>query len=420
MISIVSETPSQRPRDRALLFISGGVESLPAIARARELGLIVVVSDLKPDAPGCLAADHVVVASTYDVDATVAAARDFDRDVQPIDGVICVAADVPLTTACVALALGLPGIPVESARLAGDKLLMKERFAADGVPIPDFRQVNDAAELEQAAAEWGYPVVVKPVDSRGARGVLKLDAPDNLDTTFSEAFAESPTGRVMVERFLDGPQVSTESIVVDGMAHTPGFADRNYELLERFAPHVIENGADLPSVLGPDEQEAVRQVVAEAARSMGIDNGVVKGDIVVSGGEAYVIELAARLSGGYLCTHMIPLSAGVDFVGLAIRQALGETLDARELAPTKAAGVAQRWLFPPPGVVTRVDGVDAVAARPEVAFCEIRVKPGDIVAPMTSHVSRAGMVLAAAETRTEAVAAAERGVRDIAVDVEAA
>ncbi len=196
-----------------------------------------------------------MLASTYDVEATVAAARVYHEQVRPLDGVMCIASDVPLTVASVAAALGLPGIPVESARLATDKLAMKQRFAADGVPIPWFSPVSAAEQLHELVATQGLPLVIKPVDSRGSRGVLRLTPEVDLDWAYEVARGQSPTGRVMLERFLPGPQVSTESLVIEGQACTPGFSDRNYEYLERYAPHIIENGGQLPSHLDAATQQ---------------------------------------------------------------------------------------------------------------------------------------------------------------------
>ena len=388
---------------RTLLFVSGGIEAVPAIARARQMGLRVAVSDGAADAPGMALADERLVVSTYDVAGTVAAARGLD-----LDGVICVASDVPQTVAGVAEAFGLPGVTPESAALATDKLAMKERFARDGVPVPWFTPVQSAGEL--AALEG--PLIVKPVDSRGARGVIRMTPGLDPEWAFAAARAESPTGRVMAERFLAGPQVSTESLVIDGVAHTVGLADRNYEHLERFAPYVIEDGGELPT---RHDAAALGAVVQRAAASLGVRDGVVKGDIVVHDGRAHVIELAARLSGGYLCTHEIPLSTGVDFVGCAIRVALGEPPDPAELVPRYARGVAQRWLFPPPGRVVAIAGADDVEARPEVELCELRVAVGDTVPPVTSHPSRAGVVIATGHTREQAVDAARRAVGAITI-----
>ncbi len=400
---------------RTLLIVSGGVEALPGIELAKSMGLHVIVSDMNPDAPAFAVADDHIIASTYDVEATLAAARAHHEQVRPIDGVICIASDVPLTVASVAADLGLPGIPVASAQLATDKLAMKERFAADGVPIPWFSPVISAKHLHELLQAQGLPLVIKPVDSRGSRGVLRLTPDVDLDWAFSVAQQHSPTGRVMVERFLPGPQVSTESLVVNGIAHTPGFADRNYTLLERYAPHIIENGGQLPSHLPAATQEAVRQLVQQAATSLGIHNGVVKGDIVVSDGTPYVIELAARLSGGYFCTHEIPLNTGVDLVRTAIRQALGEPIDPGDLQPRFQRPVAQRYWFPEPGIVQEIQGAERFNDHPNVAYLELRVKPGDTVRAIDSHPARSGVVITTGNSNSSALALAEQVVDSIKI-----
>lgn len=401
---------------RTILFVGAGTETLPGVRRAKEMGLRVVVSDRDVDAPCFREADETLVASTYDVAQTVCAATEFHQGKGPLHGVLCLATDVPLTVATVAAALGLPGIPLEAARLAMDKLAMKQKFAADGVPVPWYAPVGSLDELRALVARRGRTLILKPVDSRGARGVLRLAEGVDLAWAFEESRRNSPTGRVMVEEFLPGPQVSTESIVLAGVAHTPGFSDRNYEFLERYAPFVIENGGELPSRLSPATQQDVRALVGKAAASMGISQGVVKGDIVVSEGRPYVIELAARLSGGLFCTHEIPLSTGVDFVGCAIRLALGEPLDPAELLPRFERPVAQRYLFPSPGRVTAVEGVAEGAAGPGVVHCEVRVTHGAHLAPIHNHPARAGVVIAVGATVDDAVANARRAVESIRVE----
>ena len=403
---------------KTLLLISGGIEAVAGIQLAKRMRLHVVVSDANPQAPGFALADDTLLASTYDVEATIAAATRYHREVRPIDGVICIASDVPLTVASVATALGLPGIPVESARLATDKLAMKQRFASYGVPIPWFSAVDSADHLKALVAAEGLPLVIKPVDSRGSRGVLRLQPETDLAWAYTTAKGHSPTGRVMLERFLPGPQVSTESLVIDGVAYTPGFSDRNYEYLERYAPHIIENGGQLSSHLDDATQQAVRDLVQQAAQSMGIRNGVVKGDIVVTDGQPHVIELAARLSGGYFCTHEIPLNTGVDFVGAAIRQALGEAINPRELHPQFNRPVAQRYFFPEPGTVQAIQGMEAFIHHPEVAYLELRVKPGDRIGPVDSHPARAGVVITTGTTRTAAIDLAETVVAEIMIQIQ--
>jgi biotin carboxylase len=395
---------------RTLLFVSGGVEAVPGIRRAKALGFRVVVVDRDPHAPAMHLADDRIVASTYDEEAVVAGARAWMRPRgRRLDGVIAVAADVPRTVAAVAETFGLRGPTPETARLATDKLAMKERFRDAGVPIPWFAALSSAAQLRAVVAERGLPLVVKPVDSRGARGVLRVAAATDLDWAFAEARRASPTGRVMVEEYLEGPQFSTESLLVDGRGYTPGFAERNYEYLDRFAPHMIENGGQQPPAIAPSDRAAVIALAEEAGRALGVRSGPVKGDMVLTPSGPRVIEVAARLSGGWFCTDQIPLATGVDLVGAAIRLAAGDPVRPDELAPTRQRGVAIRYFFPPPGRVTRIDP-GPNAGKPWVHRLGFFVKPGDILEPPTNHTRRAGYVITEGATCAEAVARAEQVV----------
>lgn len=401
---------------QTLLVVSSGIETIPGIQRAKDMGVHVVASDVNPKAPGFEIADDFIIADTYGVKETVDAAIRYHKTTRPIDGVICIASDVPLTVASVADALGLPGISIETASLAADKLAMKRKFLADGVKTPWFSPVESENHLKYLVNKQGYPLVLKPVDSRGARGVLRLTSDIDLGWAYKLSHSYSATGRVMIERFMEGPQVSTESIVLDGVAYTVGFSDRNYEYLERYAPHIIENGGELPSCLSADVQDKCRRLVQQAASSMGVTNGVVKGDIVVCEGQPYVIELAARLSGGYFCTHEIPLNTGVDFVGKAIHLALGIKLNPADLIPQYQRGVAQRYFFPEPGRVISISDISKFLRQPDIPLCEIRVNQGDIIDPIDSHPARAGVIITTGETRAQAIERAEQLVESIKIE----
>ncbi|MBS0472927.1 MAG: ATP-grasp domain-containing protein [Proteobacteria bacterium] len=391
---------------KTLLIVSGGIEAADAAKRAKELGHYVVVSDRDANAPGFQFADSCLIADVYGPAETASAAERFSRKVRKIDGVICVAADAPITTATVAQRLGLPGISIASAELACDKLAMKRRFAECGVPVPWFDEVATPQALQRVAIERGRDLVIKPVDSRGSRGVQRVAQVADLDKAFAFARSHSPSERVIVEQYLEGPQVSTESVVVDGRCFTPGFSDRNYEYLDRYAPFFIENGGDLPSHLPPDIQDKVKDVVARAAAALGITHGTVKGDIVVHKGEAYVIELAARLSGGFFCTREIPLNTGVDFIGAAIRVALGENVAPEELEPRQQTPVIQRYAFPKAGRVVSVSGAEEARKIAGVTEVIVTAKPGDIIPAAGDKRPSAAMVLTTGPSRDAAIAAA--------------
>jgi biotin carboxylase len=403
---------------QTLLIVSGGVEAADAAKRAREMGLHVVVSDIDSNAPGFAFAHDRLIADVYGPEATAAAAAKYHNEARRIDGVICVAADAPVTAALVAERLRLPGISVASAKLACDKLAMKQRFQARGVPVPWFAPVAGIAALRAIIAERGPDLVIKPVDSRGSRGVQRLARVADLEQAFVRAQSHSPTRRVMVEAYLSGPQVSTESIVTRGRCFTPGFSDRNYEFLERHAPFFIENGGDLPSHLPQHIQDAVKHVVAAAAAALGVSDGTVKGDMVVHEGKPFVIELAARLSGGFFCSREIPLNTGVDFIGCAIRVALGEAISETELTPKTLRPVIQRYAFPGPGRVVAVRGAERARSVPGIADLIVTARPGDVIPPAGDKRPSAAMVLATGASREAALAAAEAALAFIEIETQ--
>lgn len=386
---------------------------MPGIRRAREMGLHVIATDQNPQAPGLAEAHDALIASTYDVEATVNAARHYHETVRPIDGVICMAADVPVTVAAVAAELGLPGPSLDTARLSSDKLAMKRHFQAGGIPVPWFAAVESIGDLRRMVRQKGYGMVLKPVDSRGARGVFKLAEGIDLEWAFHHSRKHSPAGRVMVEEFLDGPQISTESILAGGRSCTPGFIDRNYERLHEFAPYVIEDGGQQPSRLSGEQRAAVCELAERAAQSMGIQNGTAKGDLVLTDSGPYVIEMAARLSGGWMSSHQIPLATGVDVIEAAVQLALGHSEKVSIANGEPGWGVAIRYFFPPLGRLLSIRSLEAAGRHSWVEKLEIFAKAGDFLKPVHDHTQRAGFVITTGKDRRQAVDRAQQVIRTV-------
>ena len=148
---------------------------------------------------------------------------------------------------------------------------------------------------------------------------------------------------------------------------------------------------------------------------MGIVSGSVKGDMVWTDRGPCVIEIAARLSGGWMSTDQIPLGTGVDLIGCAIRLALGEKVPAEDIRPRWHRGVAIRYFFPPPGRVVSIEGAEAFACVPWVHRLGFFVEPDEVVQPITDHTKRAGFVITTGATREEAVERAEAVVDAIRI-----
>jgi biotin carboxylase len=400
---------------KTLWIVSGGIEAVPGIQLAKKMGLNVVVSDGNPNAPGFRFADTSIVVSTYDIEGTVKAAKKYDRKGKTIDGVICMASDVPLTVARIAEELGLPGIKTRIAEICTDKLLMKEHLFDAGMPIPWFSSVESTSKLRSLVLERGLPLVIKPVDSRGARGVIRITPEIDLNWAFNYAKNFSLSSRVMIEEFLSGPQYSTESIFINGDSFTPGFCERNYEYLDRFKPFIIENGGQQPAKIDDNDKKSIIKVVEKASKSLGISTGTTKGDMVLTDKGPKIIEIAPRLSGGWFSSDQIPLATGVNLIELAIRLCLSDNIKKEELKFHYQKGVAIRYFFPKSGKITEINNLELYKNTQWIHKLKLFVKIGDIIEKITDHTKRCGFVITTGETRDKAVKHANEVVNKVEI-----
>ncbi len=384
---------------RTLAVLGASSDQAFLIRTARELGFRVLAFDQNPYADGFALADERALISTFDVPA-ITARLDAERARgRTVAGVTTMGSDIPQIVSAVARHLGTSGPSAETARLATDKFAMKERFREAGIPIPWYAEVASADELSAIVHERGGSFVVKPVDRSGSRGVNLVDADCDLAKHFEEARATSFSGRVQVEEFLEGLQISTETIVIDGQAFTPGFADRNYGLLELFRPRIMENGGWVPSCLDHHTRARVARVAEEAALALGIHDGPAKGDLVLTADGPKVIEIAARLSGGDFCESLVPLGTGVNYVRAVIQLATGDPVDRAELEPRFEIAVANRYFFPPAGTLRAIEGTESVRSQEWLEKLEFWYRPGDDVPDCTSHAARFGVFVVTAPDR---------------------
>ena len=395
-----------------LLVLGGSTDQLFMLKTARAMGLRTACLDGNARAPGLGEADLAAAIDFSDLPA-VFDWVDRQREAgEALQGVATMGSDVPHLVAAIAASYGWPGPSAETGRLATDKLAMKERFAACGVGVPRFGAVGDAADVRRLWREWDCgQVVIKPTDRAGSRGVRVLARDDQIADAVAHAQAQGRSGQLLLEEFVPGPQISTETIVWRGRAVTPGFADRVYEGMESFHPQIMENGGWLPSrFAGSDAQRAVETLVERAARALDIDSGVGKGDVVVCPRRGpLMIEMAARLSGGDFSAGLVPLGTGVNYVRAVIDIAMGREPDWAALRPTRNLTVANRYFFPTAGRLEAVDVPPDFRARPGVVKLELAYGPGDVIPVIRSHGERAGVMVLTGPDRATVQALVDEG-----------
>jgi len=380
-----------------LLIIGGGVFQVPAIKTAKSMGLKVVVTDYNPEAEGMLLADYPIEVSTRNINnLTVNTAKQFHRAC-PLDGVMTVGTDASQTVAAVADALNLPGIPFEVAERATDKIKMRQVLKEKGVPVPDFRPIWTLEECQQAIQDMPLPLVIKPCDNMGARGVRKIERLDDLISAFREAKEASISGKLILEEFMEGPELSLDALVFEGSIHITGVADR---IIER-APYFVEIGHTLPSALPEKQQSRAVAVFKQAIFALGIDIGAAKGDIKITPEGPKIVEIAARLSGGWMSAYTYPLSTGVNLYKAAIQIALGET--PTDLKPKTSLVSAERSLLPPPGKILSIQGVEEARKIKGVKEIILMKEAGDMAEEPRSNLGKVGYVITVGKTREEAI-----------------
>lgn len=395
---------------QTIMVIGGGLLQLPVIIQAKKMGLQVIVTDYNPEAIGMKDADIPIVMSTRDVEGSVRVAR-IQNQVTPIFAVLTVGTDASMTVAAVASALNLPGIKFDDAEAATNKIKMRQRFLDHGVPSPPFMPVWSLKEAKEAFRKLKAPLVIKPADNMGARGVIRVDDRNELPDAFRFAKNASPSGELIIEEFMEGPELSIDSIIYNNEITITGVADRIIE----YPPYFIETGHNMPSSKTPDLVIDACRVMRQGIEALGINIGAAKGDIKLTPDGPMIGELAARLSGGFMSAYTYPLHSGVNLMRAVIEVALGQ--EPGNLEPVQDRVAVERAIFAKPGIVNRITGLEEALAVPGIEEIFLNVQSGDRVVEPRSNVDKAGHIIASGDTLDEAEEAVQECMGRLRIDV---
>ncbi len=395
--------PDRRP---AVLVVSGGVMQVPAIRAAHDLGLAAILTDRDPDAPALAQADEAHTVDIFDAEGHVELARKLQES-WDLRGVFCQGADVEVTVASVAEALGLPGIPVAAAKRTKNKALMRAAFDEAGVVNPRWAEVRDESEADAALELVGLPCYVKALDNSASRGTSRVDSVDELLPAVRRAMANSTTGTALVEECYVGPEQSVETIFdADGRPHRLNIVDR---LFTHEGGWALELGHVNPSALPAADQDALYALAETAAKACGVGFGVFKSDTILTADGPRILEVASRLSGGFDAQVTTPLATGRNFIRAAMRLAVGMPFDQDDITPARHAYAAAWASLPTPGRVVSIDNLDEVKALEGVHDVFLRTAPGELVEPYIDCGARPAFVVADGSTYDAAIEHARAG-----------
>ncbi|WP_032927737.1 alpha-hydroxy-acid oxidizing protein [Leptospira santarosai] len=386
---------SRKIAGKTILIVGGGLLQVPIIQTARMMKLTTVVADMNAQAPGMKICDVPMAMSTKDIEGMVRESKKLATKIK-IDGVITAGTDASMTVAAVANALDLPGIRYVDAEAASNKVKMRERLKKAGIPLPGFAPVWSFSDTREALEFLKFPLVMKPADNMGARGVIKVETREELQAAFKHAKKYSPTGEMILEEYMPGPEVSVDALTWNGNFVITGIADR---IIER-EPFFIEMGHNMPSSLNSSVLKEVEDVMFRSMKALGITLGAGKGDIKVTPDGVKVGEIAARLSGGFMSAFTFPLSSGINLNRAAILISLGEEPD--NLTPTVQRVSIERCLLAPRGKLLAIDGIEETRKIEGVNDLFLMNKIGDIIQEPTNNIEKTGHVIISADTLEQA------------------
>lgn len=315
------------------------MQQIPAIMRARELGYYVITCDYLPKNPGHQFADEYHNVSTTDKDGVLGLAREL-----AIDGIVAYASDPAAPTAAyVAEKMGLPGSPYESVRLLTEKDLFREFLQSHGFNSPVARGYTTYADAMADVDRFKFPVMVKPVDASGSKGVVKVYSKDGLKLAIEEALSYSRAKRFVMEEFIvkKGYQVSGDGFSVDGKLVFTSYGNELYS--GKGTREYVALGEFWPSLLTEGQKARVDAELQRLITALGMRTCAYNIEVILDKDDnVYILELGPRNGGSYI-PQLIKYATGVDLVDATLKAAMGDTVPHLEMTPTK--GVFSNYMI---------------------------------------------------------------------------
>ena len=397
---------------KKLFVLAAGLLQLPVIKKAREMGYYVIAADDDPEAPGMLLADKAIVpGGLMNEEKMVAIAKE-----EQVNGVIHPCSEVAMNVmGRINDELHLSGISKKIAIRATNKHLMREAFEKYGAPSPKSILTKDEEDAWSVFChEFDTNAILKPSRNSGSRGIAKVEkgvAKEEFVSLYRRAFDESRDHQVLIEQFIEGPEFSVEVIVWQGEPHVLAVTDKK----TTEAPYFVELGHNQPSVYPVEIQQKLKDGAIAGCKALGLTNCAAHCELKIQNGEAYLMEIGARMGGDFISTELTHLSTGIDMVAATIDVVLGIEPDLKP--KTRGQGVCIRYFTPKPGILKAAEGTENLK-RSFVYDAEIYHQVGDEIPEVRSSLDRSGHVIVTGETAEIAIGLADNLINQVKFTTE--
>ena len=314
---------------KKIAIIGAALFQEPAIAKAKEMGLETHVFAWAAGDPGEKMADYFYPISIREKDEILEKCREIG-----IDGIISIASDLAMETVnYIAEEMGLPGNTVAATRISTNKHLMRKAFEAAGDPSP--RSILVDSSTDPAGIDLEFPLIVKPTDRSGSRGVHKVYDVRQLRNAIFKAREYSFENKAVVEEFVEGDEYSIEYISWQGKHWFLSATQK----ITTGAPFFIETGHREPAPLSEETIDRIKEISEHALDTLGLENGAAHIELKIDGDKIRLIEIGGRMGGDFIGSDLVELSTGYDYVRAVIDVAMGRQPEIPEIGERKYAGV---------------------------------------------------------------------------------
>lgn len=357
---------------KKVLLLGGNYFQMTATLAAKALGCYVISIDYLPDNPAHKYADEYHNISTIDKEAVLRFAEE-----KRIDGIVSYASDISAPTAAyVAEKLGLPTNPYESVLTLTHKDRFRRFMREYGFRMPQGDTFTDEERAFAYCRSLKLPVMVKPIDSSGSKGVTKICSLEEFHAAFAEALSYSISKQVIVEEFIQkmGYQIDGDGFIVDGKIAFFGVMDQHNDL--ECNPHT-PIGLSCPSIQKQEFQEKARNQIQKIFDLLDMKMGAFNFEYIIGEDkEIYILEIGPR-NGGNLIPDAIKVARDVDLAAYTIKSAIGEDCSGLWEKPIHTCTSSYIIHATKDGIFRGMEIDEAI--RPQIVQQALFVKPGDKV-----------------------------------------
>ena len=379
-----------------ILIFGGGALQLSVIKKCREMNLFAVVIDPNREAEGRNFADAFETVEGADFEKTCETIEKHS-----IDAIITAATDKPLLMmAKAAEKYGFKFFSEETAIVSTDKFLMKKRFQENDIPCAEgftINEINDSLK---------YPLILKPRDNSGSRGIIFCRTKQEAEKGLAEAFSFSRKETVLAEEFVGGTEYSIEALHFSGQTRVLQFTEK----IVTPHPYNVELGHVQPADLSPEIKEKITDLVENIAEALNFQNCASHTELKINDEGIFIIETSPRLGGDFITSELVPLSTGIDMEKALIEIALGR----EPLLEAKVEKASAVFYFDlKTEKITDTSVLDGLENRAGVVDLTFSLKNEMPVPEIKNSLDRYGHIILTADDRKNLLELADGYIREI-------